>query len=452
LRSLAPSLALVALGLAGPLAQSPRPNVVMFIMDDLGYGDVGSYGAPDAKTPNIDRLAREGVRLTDFYANHANCSPTRTAFITGRYQQRYGIESPLRPLDDPRQLLPSETSLPRLLKNAGYATGLVGKWHLGRDAEAGPNRHGFDEFWGFRQGAVDYYTHHVVTIPEVKLPAPIHDLYHNEEPANATGYLTDEITSRAEAFVQSHAGGPFFLEVAYNATHWPFQGPDLPEGTRGWTNSIESGTRAGYVAMLERADQGVGRILGLLDHLKLAPDTLVIFTSDNGGEWLSRNAPLFHRKSTLWEGGIRVPLLMRWPARLEPGITSAQVGITMDLTASILAAAGVMPPPGYRPEGIDLVGPLRRGTIVERTLFWRLPAPPSTPGPVQQRAVRRGNWKYLQDRGQNLLYDLRSDPGERHDVAQAHVALWQELRGLVDRWEADVNAEAAERARPTPGR
>ena len=241
-------------------------------MDDLGYGDIGSYGAPDAKTPNIDRLAREGVKLTDFYANHANCSPTRTGFITGRYQQRYGIESPLRAIDDARQLLPSDTSLPRLLKSAGYATGLIGKWHLGARAEAGPNRHGFDEFWGFRGGAVDYYTHNAVTTPGVKLPAPIHDLYHNEEPTKVTGYLTDEITARSEAFIQQHSAAPFFLEVAYNATHWPFQGPDLPEAKRGWTNSIESGTRADYIAMLERADQGIGRILGLLDRLKLAAE------------------------------------------------------------------------------------------------------------------------------------------------------------------------------------
>ena len=232
----------------------------------------------------------------------------------------------------------------------------------------------------FVGGAVDYYTHDVVTTWR-ETACPVHDLYHNEEPTTVTGYLTDEIIARGEAFMEKHTRQPFFLEVAYNATHWPFQRPDFPEGKRGWTNSIESGTRADYIAMLERADQGVGRILGLLDRLKLAPNTLVIFTSDNGGEWLSRNAPLFHRKSTLWEGGIRVPLLMRWPARLKPGITSAQVGITMDLTASILAAAGVTPPPGYRPEGIDLLGPLQKGTIVERTLFWRLPAPPIRRGP-----------------------------------------------------------------------
>lgn len=426
----------------------------MFIMDDLGYGDVGSYGARDAKTPNIDRLAREGVKLTDFYANHANCSPTRTGFITGRYQQRYGIESPLRAIDDARQLLPSDTSLPRLLKSAGYATGLIGKWHLGVRAEAGPNRHGFDEFWGFRGGAVDYYTHNVVEPPGAKLPAPIHDLYHNEEPTKVTGYLTDEITARSEAFIQQHNAAPFFLEVAYNATHWPFQGPDLPEATRGRTNSIESGTRADYIAMLERADQGIGRILGLLDRRNLAANTLVIFTSDNGGEWLSRNAPLFHRKSTLWEGGIRVPLLMRWPARLQAGMTSPQVGITMDLTASILAAAGVQPPSTDRPEGVDLIALLQKGTIVERTLYWRMPpaagaTPPRRGGPpATQRAVRRGDWKYIDDRGQYFLFDLRTDPGERHDLAHQHADWIRELRSLVANWEADVDAEAKQRATP----
>jgi arylsulfatase A-like enzyme len=447
MRTIVVSCALVVLVFSAPVAQSPqRPNVVLFIMDDLGYGDLGSYGAPDAKTPHIDRLAREGVRLTDFYANHANCSPTRTGLITGRYQQRYGIESPLRH-DDARHLPPSETSLPRLLKNAGYATGLFGKWHLGAEAGSGPNRHGFDEFWGFRRGAVDYYTHDVATAA-VKLPAPIHDLYHNEDATTATAYLTDEITRRAEAFVVQRAHAPFFVEVAYNATHWPFQRPDLPDGKRGWDHYRESGTRADYVAMLERADRGVGRILGALDRLNLAQNTLVIFTSDNGGEWLSRNAPLFHRKSTLWEGGIRVPLLLRWPARLAAAVTSRQVGITMDLTAAILSATGAKPPASYQPEGIDLVGLVQSGRTVERTLFWRMPSAPAAAGTprVTQRAARRGNWKYIDDRGQYLLFDLATDPGERHDVAREHPDLMRELRSLVARWEADVDAEANGRA------
>jgi arylsulfatase A-like enzyme/L-ascorbate metabolism protein UlaG (beta-lactamase superfamily) len=441
---------------AGPAATAQdRPNVVMFIMDDLGYGDIGSYGAPDATTPNIDRLAREGVKLTDFYANHANCSPTRTGFITGRYQQRYGIESPLAFANETRELPPSETSLPRLLKSVGYATALIGKWHLGSRREVSPNRHGFDEFWGFLHGAADYYSHGW-TLPgrggSPTSPAAggtagrfQPDLYHNEEPTTSSGYLTDEFTTHAEAFIKEHAAGPFFVEVAYNATHWPFQRPDLPEGRRAWRDAIQDGTRADYVAMLERADQGVGRVLALLDRLQLAQNTLVIFTSDNGGEWLSRNAPLFHRKSTLWEGGIRVPLLLRWPARLKAGVASPQVGITMDLTASIIAAAGVTPPASYRPEGIDLIGPLQKGSVIERTLFWRLPVAPGAP-PVTQRAVRRGNWKYVDDRGQYLLFDVRNDPGERHDVAQEHREVVRELRALVANWEADVNAEAKQRA------
>jgi len=203
--------------------------------------------------------------------------------------------------------------------------------------------------------------------------------------------------------------------------------------------------------MLERADQGIGRILNALDRLKLAQNTPVIFTSDNGGEWLSRNAPLFHRKGTLWEGGIRVPLLLRWPARLAAGTTSSQVGITMDLTASILTAVGVKPHDNYRPEGIDLVGSLQKGTAVDRTLFWRMPPPPGAAGtpPVTQRAVRRGNWKYIDDRGQYFLFDVRTDTSERHDVAQQHADLVRELRSLVAKWEADVDAESYER---TPAR
>jgi arylsulfatase A-like enzyme len=291
----------------------------------------------------------------------------------------------------------------------------------------------------------------VVTTAAVKLDPPIHDLYHNEEPTTSAAYLTDEITRRAEAFIEQRAGGPFFVEVAYSAPHWPFQRPDLPEDKRGWDHYRESGTRADYVAMLERADRGIGRVLDALDRLKLARNTLVIFTSDNGGEWLSRNAPLFHRKSTLWEGGIRVPLLLRWPARLQAGRTSPQAGITMDLTASILAAAGVQPTSGDRPEGIDLIALLQQRTIVERTLYWRMPPAPGATGtpPTTQRAVRRGDWKLVDDRGQYLLFDLRRDPGERHDLAQQHADRVRELRSLVAKWEADVDAEAKRRATPT---
>ena len=412
----------------GPGAASP--NVLLIIMDDMGYGDLGSYGVPDAKTPNIDRLAREGVKLTDFYANGANCSPTRTALMTGRYQQRYAIEMPFgeRPDDDQRGLPASGTSLPALLKSRGYATALIGKWHLGWKPEFGPNRHGFDEFWGFLGGFLDFYSNIGA--------GGKHDLFHNLEPATASGYLTDEITTRAQAFIEAHPRAPFFLEVAYNATHWPFQPPG---DHRSRPDMLHDGTRADYVAMLERADQGVGQLLDALDRLKLTSNTLVIFTSDNGGEWLSRNAPLFHRKSTLWEGGIRVPALLRWPGQLPAAVVSRQVGITMDLTASILAAAGVRAPASYRPEGINLLPLLQQRRTQERTLFWRI----KTAG-RDQKAMRRGRWKYLRDgvgrvdSVHEFIFDVEKDPGEREDLAQAQRTMLPEFRMLVADWEGAV--------------
>lgn len=410
----------------GQGVQAPPPNIVLILMDDLGYGDIGSFGVPDAKTPNIDRLALEGVRLTDFYANGANCSPTRTGFISGRYQQRFGIEQPLPPTAV-TGLVPSETSLPRLLHQKGYTAALIGKWHLGTQPEFHPNKHGFDEFWGFLGPAHDYYD-----------PA---NLYHNDQPATTSGYLTDEITTQATRFIADHQRGPFFLEVAYNATHFPFQPPNLPADKRPRPDLLHDGTREDYVAMLERADQGVGQILNQLDRLQLSRNTLVAFTSDNGGEWLSRNAPMFNRKSTLWEGGIRVPALLRWPGQLPAGAVSKQVGITMDLTASFLAAAGVTPPSSYQPDGINLLPMLKDGRTVDRTLFWRFKSPAR-----DQRAARRGRWKYMRDGVgtvdgvHEFLFDLDQDVTERQDQSVTHIPMLIEFRKLVADWEASVDA------------
>jgi arylsulfatase A len=201
---------------------------------------------------------------------------------------------------------------------------------------------------------------------------------------------------------------------------------------------VRDGTRAEYVAILESADRGIGTLLATLDRLGLARNTLVIFTSDNGGEWLSRNAPLFHRKATLWEGGIRVPALLRWPAQLPRGVVSSQVGITMDLTATILAVAGVSTPPTYRPEGIDLIPLLVSRRARERTLYWRLPVPQR-----QQRAVRVGRWKYLRDGTHEFIYDLERDPGEHKDLAYTHASRLPEFRRLLAAWEADVDSSRA---------
>ena len=421
-----------------------RPNVVLILMDDIGYGDIGSYGVKDAKTPNLDRLAREGVRLTDAYANASNCSPTRTGLITGQYQQRYGIEWPLGadPGDLARGLPVTGASLPALLKKNGYATALIGKWHLGFKPEFGPNAHGFDEFFGFVSGAVDYYTH--------QRGDGTPDLYENTTPVEIPGYLTDEITRRSVSFVERHSTVPFFLEVAYNAVHWPFQPPGMPVSERRdapqpaasgdlrlyqGPNASVPATRRDYVRMLERADSGVGEILAALEQRGLTKNTLVIFTNDNGGEWLSRNAPLSNRKSTLWEGGIRVPLILRWPAQLPANKRSAQVAITMDLTASILAAAGATTPTDYRLDGVNLLPSLSgQSPIVERQLFWRIKRP------RQQRAVRSGRWKLLQEAADFYLFDVSADPGERHDLTAEHPELVRKLNAALDDWEKDVDA------------
>jgi len=410
-------------------ARAERPNVVLIITDDVGYGDFGPYGVTDIRTPNIDRLAKEGVKLTDFYAAPV-CTPTRAMLMTGRYQQRVGLEVAL-PSAGPRDrgLLPTGRTLPRLLKNNGYATGLIGKWHLGWKPEFGPNEHGFDYFFGFKSGAIDFYTHEAAS--------GLDDLFENTTPIRVDGYMTDLITARAVQFIEQHAAEPFFLDISYNAAHWPFQPPDHHSKAKAvaYQGPMDdpAPTRKDYAAMLERADAGVGQILQMLAKLGLERNTLVIFTNDNGGEWLSRNTPLSNRKGTLWEGGIRVPAIFRWPGRLPAGRTSAQTGIFMDLTRSILAATGTSVPPEARLEGIDLIPILTGGQApVERTLFWR------TQG---QKAVRRGDWKLLVQGEAAYLFNLRADVGEHNDLARDRVDLIRTLRPLIASWEADVDAE-----------
>jgi arylsulfatase A-like enzyme len=423
--------------LAAAQPAAPRPNVVLVIADDLGYGDLGSYGAPDIATPHLDRLAREGVRLTDFYANAPVCTPTRAALITGRYQQRVLLERPLT--DGASQGLPvTGRSLPQLLKSAGYATALVGKWHLGERPEFHPNRHGFDYFFGYLGGFIDWYTH---TGGDGQ-----HDLWENGARVHHAGYFQHEVTRRTVEFVRQNSSRPFFVEVAYGAPHWPFQSPRRASIARDnarllRASDTEAPTRDDYAEIVEDVDAGVGQILAELDRLGIAGRTLVIFMSDNGGEWLSRNAPLFHRKDRLWEGGIRVPALFRWPAMLPAGATSRQPGMTMDVTATLLAAAGA-DVSGLRLDGIDLL-PVLRGDAPERprALFWRNSAAGST-----QRAVRQGDWKLLVDGPQEFLFNLRDDIGERNDLAAANADRVRSLKALLDAWERDADAEAKPRA------
>jgi arylsulfatase A-like enzyme len=435
------SFAVAALPLQqAQVANAQRPNVVLIITDDVGYGDFGSYGAPDIKTPNIDGLARDGVRLTDFYSNGATCSPTRTGLISGRYQQRVGLEEPLgarRAVDWERGLPARGLSLPQLLKNNGYATALVGKWHLGWKPQFSPGAHGFDYFFGFKSGFIDYYQHTAGGDAPLKA-----DLFENDRPVEVAGYMTDLITERSIQFIERNARQPFFIDVSYNAAHWPYQRPDQPSTARDNGRHLgpfdnPTSTRADYVAMIERADQGVGRILEVLDRLGLRQNTIVVFTNDNGGEWLSRNTPLFHHKGTAWEGGIRVPAILRWPGRIPPGGVSDQVGITMDLTASILAATGTSIPSEARLEGVNLFPVLEgRVPVIERTLFWRVI------GSQPQQAVRMGDWKLLYDGGRAMLFNVRTDLGERNDLMRERPEIARRLAPLIAAWQKDVDDEA----------
>jgi len=427
-------LSALALFWAAPTAAQTKPNVVLIVMDDVGYGDYGSYGAPDVKTPNIDRLARDGVRFTDFYAA-PTCTPTRAALITGRHYQRTALEVPLGAAPaGGRGLEATGRSLPQLMRNAGYATGLLGKWHLGYATNQIPKAHGFDYFFGFLSGLVDYYQH----TDQTGKP----DLFENDKPVQVDGYMTDLITERAMSFIDRNAQQPFFLEVAYNAAHWPFQVPDKPSVAPGNARLVQphedhTSTRADYVAMLERADQGVGKIVDTLQKRGLTRNTLVIFTNDNGGEWLSRNAPLFNRKQTIWEGGIRVPLIMKWPERIPSGRTSPQAGFIFDLTATILAAGGATIPADAKFEGLNLL-PIVGGQQppLERTLFFRVT------GNRAARAVRQGDWKLMVDGPNTMLFNVRTDMAERNDLAKDRLDIVRKLRPLITAWEEDVDAEA----------
>lgn len=409
----------------------------------MGYADLGVYGAKDIRTPNIDRLAREGVRFTDFYANATTCSPTRAGLITGRYQQRYGVEQPLSadgatPDAGERGLEASPFSLPRLLKATGYATALVGKWHLGYAATQSPLAHGFDYFFGLKSGYHDYWHHND------SRGTP--DLWENDARVELEGYSTNLIADRAIAFIDQHAKTPFFIDVAFNAPHWPFQRPDTPSKAVGNARFLKpadslASSRADYVSMVEALDTQVGRVLASLEQHGLTRNTIVIFTNDNGGEWLSDNTPLFNRKWTTWEGGIRVPAIVRWPGHIRAGSVTPQVGITMDLTASVLAVTGATIPAEAKLDGLNLFPVLEASApVTSRTLFWR-----STQARRDMRAVRDGDQKIVIEGNHTFLFDVRRDPGERNDLARLQPKVVRALKLKLDAWERDVDAEAARR-------
>lgn len=405
------------------IAAGERPNIVLFLTDDMGYADVGCFGAKDIRTPNIDRLAHDGVRFTNAYANGPVCTPTRAGLMTGRYQQRFGLEWALLPTQRGYGLLPDHLTIARRLKDAGYGTAMYGKWHLGREPEFGPNRHGFDEFFGILGGNADQYSHKNINGDP--------DLYENEKPVEKKGYLTELLADRARKYIERTEAKPFFLYVPFNAVHWPFQPPGNSQDVRSRSTWFD-GTRASYARMMEGVDTAIGQVLGALDRKGVTKNTLVLFTNDNGGERLSDNHPFFHHKGTLWEGGIRVPAIARWPDRLPAGKTTAQPAMSMDLAATVLSAAGLKRPDNL--DGIDLL-PILEGKqrLMDRSFFWRIDRDDR-----KQKAVRSGSWKYVRDGSIEQLFDLSADPAERKDLAFRHPDVVVKLRQALEGWEADL--------------
>lgn len=413
------------------MAAAP-PSIVFIMADDLGYADLSCYGRREYSTPAIDQLARQGIRFTHAYANSAVCTATRVALMTGRYQYRLpiGLEEPLQ--GRPVGLPPVHPTLPSILRDCGYATALVGKWHLGELPGYCPLKSGFDEFWGIRGGGVDYFTHKLDGLP---------DLWDGTANIRRTGYLTELLGDRAVAVIEqrSKEGRPFFLNLNFTAPHWPWEGPgDEAESHRlaaqpGPMPIIhwDGGSLATYAAMMRSLDANVGKVLGSLDRLGLADNTLVVFTSDNGGERFSDNWPFTGRKTELLEGGLRVPAIVRWPGRTRPGSVSDAQVMTMDWLPTFASAAGGEAHPDFPSDGIDVHPAIAGRELVERTLFWRF-------ANHEQRAARRGRFKWLEIAGNAFLFDVVADPMERANLREREPAVFAELAAAWDEWNTGM--------------
>ncbi len=414
----------------------PRPNIIFIVADDLGYADLGCYGGRDAAfgpvSPVLDQLAANGLKLTQGYSNSPVCSPTRFALMTARYQYRLrgAAEEPINSRSRGSTTLglpPEHPTLPSLLRDAGYRTALMGKWHLGYPPAFGPLRSGYDEFFGPMSGGVDYFTHCSSTGQ--------HDLYLNDAEQQEGGYLTDLITDHGLDFVRRMAGGarsgtPFFLSLHYTAPHWPWETRDdeaLAQEVKGNLFHLHGGNIDTYRRMIHHMDEGIGRLMDLLRAEGLERDTLVVFTSDNGGERFSDNWPLVGGKMDLTEGGIRVPWIAHWPAVIAPGSTSTQTCMTMDWSATMLDAAGATAAASHPLDGRSLMPLLRDATWRDdQPLFWRM-------NHRGQRAMRHGPWKYLRVDGHDYLFNLEGDERERANLAPIAP---ERLAAMVQAWEA----------------
>ena len=404
-------------------AKGTRPNFIFILADDLGYADLGCYGGRADTSPNLDRMAGEGMTFSRGYANSSVCSPSRFAIITGRYQHRLrgGFDEPIASAREELGLPPEHPTMPSLLRDAGYATALVGKWHMGFLPWFGPLKSGYQEFFGHRSGAVDFFSHETFAG---------HDLWEGEEEVFVEGYLTDVLTDRAIDFIRRSAEKPFLLSLHYNAPHWPWETRDDKAESDRIGNDIphlDGGSVPIYQEMIRQMDEGIGRVLAAVDEIGARDNTLIVFTSDNGGERFSDMWPLVGKKMDLLEGGIRVPYIVRWPVRVDAGTTNDRLTMGMDWMPTFLAAAGVSPHPDYPLDGVDVFGPEDE----ERRLFWRMLF-------RNQKAIRKGDWKWLSIDGNEFLYDISFDERERANMRYRYPERFVELREAYFEWDRSM--------------
>lgn len=421
---------------------SKSPNIIFIVADDLGYADLGSYGGRDADfgrvSPVLDGLAAKGVKFTQGYANSPVCSPTRFAMITARYQYRLrgAAEEPINSRSRGSTTLglpPDVPTLPSLLRDGGYRTALIGKWHLGHPPHFGPLRSGYDEFFGPMSGGVDYFTHCD--------SAGRHDLWFGEEEKQAEGYLTDLLSQHAVDYVGRMAqqpadeAKPFFLSLHYTAPHWPWETRDdaaKAPAVKDNLFDLAGGNIHVYRRMIHHMDEGIGKLMAALEAHGMAENTLVVFTSDNGGERFSDNWPLVGGKMDLTEGGIRVPWIAHWPAVIAPGGESPQLCMTMDWSATMLDAAGVSADAAYPLDGVSLMPVLRdAGHRFARPLHWRM-------NHRGQQALRDGDWKYLRVDGNDYLFDLSADERERANLGKKEPERLARMRADWEAWNATM--------------
>lgn len=404
-------------------ADDRKPNILVILADDLGWGETGMQGNPQIPTPHIDSIAKNGIRFTSGYVSGPYCSPTRAGLLIGRYQQRFGHEfnpGPAQAATDNFLLTSQDRTLAERLKEAGYVTGLFGKWHLGYRPESTPLKRGFDEFFGFLGGAHSYL--------DAKADA-FNLILRGTEPVASIDYLTDAIGVEAASFIDRHKGKPWFCYLAFNAVHAPMEAPE--KYTKPFT-AISDAKRRTYAGMTAAMDEAVGRVLARLRENKLLENTLIVFFSDNGGPTLtttSSNGPLRGYKAQVWEGGIRVPFAIQWTGHLPAGKVDDRPIIQLDILPTALAAAGVELRPEWKLDGVNLL-PYLRGERAEpphAALFWRF---------GEQRAVRMGDWK-LTDMGEGAqLFNLAQDIGEKENLAAKEPERLKALEAAYKEWNA----------------